>query len=268
MRTSTAARRHDRGFTLVELLIVIVILGVLATITVFAVRGITNQGQTSACASDKKSVETAEEANMAQTGSYATEDVLVTNGLLREQSPNIDVTVGTDTAGKPAYTLSNVGTCAGGSAVTTTPPSSSTPPASSAPPAATLFPSFTRTIIGTGTPVIAFIGYGAGNTIVQNWKTVTLQANASGPTTARYAFIDTSPFTNIGTSRLLELVQDADKVIWVDGGDPGSLTVIGGVMSGDVAPTYVSTELGGVNTALVPDANTIGLTLLTWGLYY
>ncbi len=33
--------KQDKGFTLVELLIVIVILGILATVTVFAVRGIT-----------------------------------------------------------------------------------------------------------------------------------------------------------------------------------------------------------------------------------
>jgi prepilin-type N-terminal cleavage/methylation domain-containing protein len=39
----------DRGFTLVELLIVIVILGILATVTVFAVRGITDKGQENAC---------------------------------------------------------------------------------------------------------------------------------------------------------------------------------------------------------------------------
>ncbi|MEI7619701.1 MAG: type II secretion system protein, partial [Actinomycetota bacterium] len=31
--------KKDKGFTLVELLIVIVILGILATVTVFAVRG-------------------------------------------------------------------------------------------------------------------------------------------------------------------------------------------------------------------------------------
>ncbi len=39
--------KQDKGFTLVELLIVIVILGILATVTVFAVRGITDQGQDS-----------------------------------------------------------------------------------------------------------------------------------------------------------------------------------------------------------------------------
>ena len=39
---------QDKGFTLVELLIVIVILGILATVTVFAVRGITDKGQENA----------------------------------------------------------------------------------------------------------------------------------------------------------------------------------------------------------------------------
>ena len=48
--------KQDKGFTLVELLIVIVILGILATVTVFAVRGITDQGQTSACAADQKTM--------------------------------------------------------------------------------------------------------------------------------------------------------------------------------------------------------------------
>ena len=41
-------RMRSKGFTLVELLIVIVILGILATVTVFAVRGITDQGKASA----------------------------------------------------------------------------------------------------------------------------------------------------------------------------------------------------------------------------
>ena len=60
--------KQDKGFTLVELLIVIVILGILATVTVFAVRGITDQGQTSACNADKKTIQTAVEAYYAQNG--------------------------------------------------------------------------------------------------------------------------------------------------------------------------------------------------------
>ena len=81
--------KRDKGFTLVELLIVIVILGILATVTVFAVRGITNQGQTSACKADKKTLQVAAEAYMAQNGSYpASTAVMVSAGLLRDVSPN------------------------------------------------------------------------------------------------------------------------------------------------------------------------------------
>jgi prepilin-type N-terminal cleavage/methylation domain-containing protein len=59
--------KQDKGFTLVELLIVIVILGILATVTVFAVRGITDQGQTNGVCRDKKTLETAVEAYYART---------------------------------------------------------------------------------------------------------------------------------------------------------------------------------------------------------
>jgi general secretion pathway protein G len=84
--------KKDKGFTLVELLIVIVILGILATVTVFAVRGITDQGKTSTCKADKKTLETAVEAYFAQNGMAAipTEAQLVP-AFLHEQSPNYDV---------------------------------------------------------------------------------------------------------------------------------------------------------------------------------
>jgi prepilin-type N-terminal cleavage/methylation domain-containing protein len=62
------SKQKDKGFTLVELLIVIVILGILATVTVFAVRGITDKGKTSACAADKKTLEVAAEAYFANYG--------------------------------------------------------------------------------------------------------------------------------------------------------------------------------------------------------
>ena len=59
-------KNQDKGFTLVELLIVIVILGILATVTVFAVRGITDTGRQNACDTEYKTVQTAAEAYYAQ----------------------------------------------------------------------------------------------------------------------------------------------------------------------------------------------------------
>lgn len=91
--------KRDKGFTLVELLIVIVILGILATVTVFAVRGITDKGQKSACAADKKTLEVAVEAYFAQNGGTAipapAQTSLKTAGFLRDVSANYTV----DTAG-------------------------------------------------------------------------------------------------------------------------------------------------------------------------
>ncbi len=73
--------KQDKGFTLVELLIVIVILGILATVTVFAVRGITDQGEESACRADQKTLQVAIEAYIAQNGNTpaVTETALVPN---------------------------------------------------------------------------------------------------------------------------------------------------------------------------------------------
>ena len=90
----------EGGFTLIELLIVIVILGVLAAIVVFAVGGITDKGNASACKSDLKNVEVAQEANYAQTGAYAANvAALVTAKLLREAPSSTKYTITTDNTG-------------------------------------------------------------------------------------------------------------------------------------------------------------------------
>ena len=99
--------KQDKGFTLVELLIVIVILGILATVTVFAVTGITNKGKTSACQADAKTLQTAEEAYSANVGSYTgSQQTLVDAGLLHDPSSKWSVTpVAATSTAAATYTM-------------------------------------------------------------------------------------------------------------------------------------------------------------------
>lgn len=86
--------RND-GFTLVELLVVVVIMGVLATVSVLGVRGLTDRGQASACESDQRVIEVAVETWFADeslaTSGTLTEAALVDAQLLRDESTLFDV---------------------------------------------------------------------------------------------------------------------------------------------------------------------------------
>ena len=87
----------ERGFTLVELLVVIVILGVLAAVVVFAVSGITDKGKSSACKIEVRTVNTAIQAFNAKsaTNTYPPAGTaasmfaaLQTAGLLQQSAPS------------------------------------------------------------------------------------------------------------------------------------------------------------------------------------
>jgi prepilin-type N-terminal cleavage/methylation domain-containing protein len=59
-------REDQGGFTLIELMIVIIILGILAGVVIFSVNGLANRGEVAACKTDLRSIQTAVEAYSAQ----------------------------------------------------------------------------------------------------------------------------------------------------------------------------------------------------------
>ncbi len=88
--------RGQGGFTLIELLVVIAILAVLAGVVVFAVSGINNNSEESACKIDLRTLKTAVQADIAQnpdTADQATNEAgLVSAGLLEGESENYNWT--------------------------------------------------------------------------------------------------------------------------------------------------------------------------------
>jgi prepilin-type N-terminal cleavage/methylation domain-containing protein len=94
-------RARDPGFSLVELLVVLVVLGILATAVVFAVRGLVNESDVSACESEQQVVGRAVESWFAKNqgstvpptgvGPDRFEQTLVEAGMIRSTSTYLDL---------------------------------------------------------------------------------------------------------------------------------------------------------------------------------
>ena len=101
-----AIRRSDSGFTLTELLIVIVILGVLTGIVVFAVGAFTNRGEVSACRTAMKTTEVAIEAYRAGNGSALPANIAaLVPGYLRTDPSTAKYTISMTATGQVNGTL-------------------------------------------------------------------------------------------------------------------------------------------------------------------
>jgi general secretion pathway protein G len=98
IKTLQARREaNEGGFTLIEMLIVIVILGILATIVLFATSAFTSDSKTAACSANAKIMNTAEAAYAAAHSGTASDHSV---GALQ---PYITDTIPTSGTGAVAY---------------------------------------------------------------------------------------------------------------------------------------------------------------------
>jgi prepilin-type N-terminal cleavage/methylation domain-containing protein len=200
---------HDEGFTLVELLIVIVILGVLSTVTVFAVSGIASRGDDAASVSDEQIVTRAQEAYYAQNSGYATEEELVAEGFLNRESQTHDITLIDN-----GVNYSVVAQGSGGSV--TTPPSTTAAPPTTPGPAPMLAHSLTyagfqasASSTDTGLPTLVVVNDVANRSRFQTF----LDDNPTLSSACRVVYVEDPAIDSVG--ELVTVIDSAPHIFVV-----------------------------------------------------
>lgn len=100
------AQGDEDGFTLVELLIVVVVLGILAAVTVFGLSGTTSTSYKAACNADARSVEVAVEAYHTNNSPQWPASIDV---LTQKDAKNNDVVYLRTKPNSPKYTIDTDG---------------------------------------------------------------------------------------------------------------------------------------------------------------
>jgi len=85
--------RKDAGFTLVELMVVVIIIGILAGFAVMRQRGLTSRARVAAAAADARALREAEAAFHADSGRYADLPTLTRGGYAPQPSRGNELTV-------------------------------------------------------------------------------------------------------------------------------------------------------------------------------
>jgi prepilin-type N-terminal cleavage/methylation domain-containing protein len=83
-------KKRSQGFTIVELLIVIVVIGILATLVIVTFTGIQQKARNSQRQTDINALDSHIEAYYAQTGSYPSFTVLTSSGWIAANMKGLD----------------------------------------------------------------------------------------------------------------------------------------------------------------------------------
>lgn len=84
---------NDKGFTLVEILIAIVVVGILSAVVVIGISSLTSKGNATACTASKDAATAAATVHYASTGSYPSTLTAMTTASPAELTLPSNVTV-------------------------------------------------------------------------------------------------------------------------------------------------------------------------------